>query len=513
MSNLTPQSNGEKRQTRRAEVIEWRPFPVDATPQPVGRYIQAAGDSIGCDPAFVALPLLSALAGAVGTSTRIELNPDWHEPSILWTAIVGDSGTHKSPALKTATRFADTKDAGEIRAFREKMATYEAEQVRYEADLKIWQRKPKDDPSPEKPVPPACRRFLIADVTIEAIADRLADNPRGVLIARDELAGWLDSFNQYKGGRGADTAAWLSIHNAGSLRVDRRGGDRKTIFVQSAAVSLTGGIQPPVLARSLGASHFQDGLAARLLVAMPPKTPRKWTERRIPDDATDAVGRIFTRLWSLEADIDADGDIRPLDLPLTPEARKTWIAFYNRHGAELTALTGDLAAAWSKLEGYAARLALVCHLTDWAVGSDATPGPVDQAAVESGIALTEWFKNETRRVYAVLGEGDDERADRELVDLIRRRGGTITVRALQQASRAYQTADTAEEALTALVKSGWGDWEPTPATPQGGRPAHAFRLSTASTVYTTLETPEENVGSVDVDSADTAESEVTEGTG
>ncbi len=177
MSKPTPQPNGEKRQTRRAEVVEWRPFPVDAIPQPVGRYIQAAGASIGCDPAFVALPLLSALAGAVGTSTRIELKPDWHEPSILWTAIVGDSGTHKTPALKAATRFADRQDAREIRAFREEMAAYEAEQTRYEADLKIWQHKPTSGPAPEKPVPPTCRRFLIADVTIEALADRLGDNP------------------------------------------------------------------------------------------------------------------------------------------------------------------------------------------------------------------------------------------------------------------------------------------------------------------------------------------------
>ena len=230
-----------------AEIVEWRPFPVDAIPQPVGRYIQAAGASIGCDPAFVALPLLSAIAGAVGTSTRIELKPDWHEPSILWTGIVGDSGTHKSPSLKAATRFADSQDArGEIRAFRDDMAAYDVEQQRYETELKVWQRKPSGS-APEKPVAPTCKRFSIADVTIEALADRLADNPRGVLIGRDELAGWLDSFNQYKGGRGADTAAWLSIHNAGSLRVDRRGGDRKTIFVQSAAVSITGGIQPPVL--------------------------------------------------------------------------------------------------------------------------------------------------------------------------------------------------------------------------------------------------------------------------
>jgi hypothetical protein len=489
-----------KREKQRGSVSVntcWQPFPVDALPEPIGRYVQAAAGSIGCDSAFVGLPLLSALAAAVGTSTRIELKPDWHEPAVLWTAIVGDSGTHKSPALKAAVGFMDRQDAHEVRAFHCDMGIYEAEQQRYEAELKAWHRKPTGPP-PEKPTALTCKRFLIADVTIEALADRLADNPRGVLIARDELAGWLDSFNQYKGGRGADTAAWLSIHNAGSLRVDRRGGDRKTIYVPSAAASITGGIQPPVLARSLGACHFQDGLAARLLVAMPPKQPRKWTERRVANEVFDAVGRVFARLWTLEADIDGDGDLQPLDLSLTPEAQKTWIGFYDRHGAELSALTGDLAAAWSKLEGYAARLALICHLTDWAAESSATPGPIDQVAVGSGIALVEWFKNETRRVYSVLSETDEEHADRELVDLIRRRGGAITARELQRASRAYPTADDADDALTRLAKAKWGEWAQTLPDDSGGRPARVFQLCTLLTVDTTPSFPEENRGSVSV---------------
>jgi hypothetical protein len=105
-------------------------------------------------------------------------------------------------------------------------------------------------------------------------------------------------------------------------------------------------------------------------------------------------------------------------------------------------------------------------------------------------------------VYAVLSEGDEERADRELVDLICRRGGAITARELQQASRVYPTADSADEALTGLVTSKRGVWEPILPDASGGRPARVFRLSTPSTVYTTPEIPEENVGSVDVDSVE-----------
>jgi len=482
----------------------WKPFPVDAIPEPVRRYVRTAAGSIGCDPSFVAIPLLAALASAVGTSTRIALKADWQEPAILWTAIVGDSGTHKSPALKAATRFVDERDAREVRACEKAKAAYGGKVLSYEEDMKQWRKSPKGLP-PMMPSFPVCRRFMVADVTVEALADRLGDNPRGILIVRDELAGWLDSFNQYKGGRGADAAAWLSMHNASSLRVDRRTGERKTIIVPSAAVSIAGGIQPPVLARSLGAAHFQDGLAARLLVAMPPKRPRVWTDTQIPPDAIEAVAAVCERLWSLEdgGDLaDPDDEPRPVDLPLTPEAQETWIAFYNRHGAELTAMTGDLAAAWSKLEGYAARLALVAHLTAWAAGSDTAPGPVDRTSVEAGIALVVWFKNEVRRVYGVLGESDKEREQRRLVEWIDQRGGRVTARKVQQGNRRFKTSDEAEAGLQELISAGLGDWESVPTTTKGGRPTRVFRRSTASTVYETPENPEENRGSADVDSVD-----------
>jgi len=146
----------------------WQPFPVGALPEPVGRYVQEAADSIGCDRAFVALPLLSVLAGAVGTSTRIQLKPDWQEPAVVWTGIVGDSGTHKSPALNKATSFLGEQDAHEIRAFQDAIAAHEIEQKQYEANLKTWQRKPNGFP-PIEPQAPVCRRYVVSDVTVEAL--------------------------------------------------------------------------------------------------------------------------------------------------------------------------------------------------------------------------------------------------------------------------------------------------------------------------------------------------------
>ena len=55
---------------------------------------------------------------------------------------------------------------------------------------------------------------------MEAIAPLLQANPRGLLLSRDELAGWIGSFDRYTGGKGsADAAHWLSMHNGEEIVV------------------------------------------------------------------------------------------------------------------------------------------------------------------------------------------------------------------------------------------------------------------------------------------------------
>src|SRR5262249_1361513 len=149
----------------------------------------------------------------------------------------------------------------------------------YEAALKAWQRKREGEP-PTKPVQPVQRRIVISDCTIESIAPILEDNPRGVLCACDELAGLISGLNQYKPkGRGNDAARWLALSQGSRLVIDRRTGDRRSIIVPRAAVSICGTIQPGILARVLTPEYFENGLAARVLIVHPPELPKKWSKR------------------------------------------------------------------------------------------------------------------------------------------------------------------------------------------------------------------------------------------
>jgi hypothetical protein len=194
---------------------------------------------------------------------------------------------------------------------------------------------------------------------------------------------------------------------------------------------------------------------------------------------------------------------------LAPAAKRTWTAYFDAHAAEQVDLTGDLAAAWSKLEEYPARLALVAHMVRVAAGDRTLTKTniLDAESMSAGIRLAEWFKYEARRVYAMLTESDADRDRRRLVEWIERKGGSVAARDAQQGCRWLKVPGAAEAALEALVKAGQGTWQPTTPNPKGGRPSRVFTLSMQSTVYETPATHVEEGGSVDVDSADVAGSE------
>lgn len=464
-----------------AEAPRWQSFPLDTLPPTCRRFVRETTEALGVDASYVALPALAVLASAIGNTRRIALNRTWTAPAVLWLMIVGESGMLKGAALKAADKAAMKRQRKALDAHKNALAAYESEVEDYKEVLKAWKAggRDKGEPAPVPPDRPTLERCIVSDVTVEALADRLQDNPRGLLLARDELSGWLGSFNAYKSGKGADEAHWLTMFDAVALVVDRKTGDRPTIIVPRAAVSITGGIQPGILRRMLTQAYQESGMAARLLMTMPPRQPKQWTDREVSCATEQAFGDVYANLWTLAPVVD-DGEPRPLDLPLSAEALPLWIDFVNRHGHETFELTGALAAAWSKLEGYAARLALVVELAGWAespYGDGRGPAEISAESVRAGIALVEWAKNETRRIYAMLAEDDDEREVREVVEWIQRHGGHTTVRELQSMRQRFPTADTAEGFLSSLVVSQTGHWVDVLPGPRGGRSTCEFHLN------------------------------------
>lgn len=474
-----------------ARAIErYKPFPMDVLPAAVGNYVRAASGAIGCDASFIALPLLGCLARAVGNKRTIRLKRTWCEPAIIWAAIVGKSGTHKTPALQAATAFLNRAQSKAIEGFQEAVSRFDEDKALYDRDFQAWKRSKSTEPPPWPPQEPVCERFITTDCTIEALAFLLHSQFDGVLIPRDELAGWLGGIAEYKGGKGSDLGHWLAMWSAAPLTVDRKTGAIKMIHVPRAAVSLCGGIQPGVLRKAIGQEHMQDGLCARLLLAMPEPKPVRWTDAIVDHDTEAAMGSVFEKLIGMTSGADGDGNPEPFAMPLSDGAKRIWVEYFNRHRAELSELDDDLAAAWSKLEAYTARFALIFQLCSWAAGEQyASDQQIDEAAMQAAIVLSDWFGGEAKRVYGLFSESNGDREHRELAELIGRKGGKITARELMRSSRRFGTADEAETALDELVRAGLGRWVPQPPGPKGGSPTRVFWTVDALTVDGTPKNP------------------------
>jgi hypothetical protein len=495
-----------------AEDLTFRPFPVDALPDPIRGFVAAGAKAIGCDPSYLGLVMLTTLAAAIGNTRRLQLKRGWPAPPIIWVAIVGESGTAKTPAFKLVMRPIRERQRKALERYDQEVKRYEADLARWDKEMNAWKRaKNTSDDPPAKPDPPQAERFVVSDTTVEALAPILLVNPRGLLMSRDELAGWIGSFDRYAGGKGkagADSANWLSMFNAENIIVDRKTGFPRTIFVPHASVCVVGGIQPVILTRALSIEHRESGLAARLLLTWPPRKAKRWTEADIDPKAEAEFARLVDRLFELQPTVGAEGEAVPVLVRLDPDAKAAWTAYYNAHADEQADLTGDLSAAWSKLEEYAARLALVIHFVRWAANDPTLKDPdiLDLASMNAGITLANWFKHEARRVYAMLDEPDTARDQRRLIEWIDRKGGLVTPREVQQGCRWLKEPGAAEAALEELVKAGRGTWEQSPAG-QRGQPTRRFKLSTVSTVYGNGEIPKENRNTVDVDGVDAPKTE------
>ncbi|MAG17653.1 MAG: hypothetical protein CMJ21_06240 [Phycisphaerae bacterium] len=465
-------------------IQQYRPFPVGALPEPLRGFVLEASSAVGCDAAFIAVPVLTAVMAAIGNTRRVRLRSSWVEPCVLWGMIVGSPGTMKSPAVELAVAPLHRLQGESVARYKEELGVYELEKARHDAEFKDW-KKSKDrdsDNPPEAPAVPQLERMLVSDTTTEALAEVLVSSPRGVLLYRDELAGWLRGLDQYKGGHGSDCQQYLEMHRAGRLIVDRKTGQRRTIHVDRAAVSITGGIQPGTLKRILRPEFFENGMTARLLMAAPPRAEKKWSDKELTLAIQARYDALFDGLRALTFDM-SSGEPEPIDIPLTDDAQAAYVTFYNELAREQAQAPDEVAGMLAKIEGCAARLALIIHIVrDEA--NDLTledSGAIDESSVMLAITLVRWFAQEAERVYAMLGETDEQSDRRRLIELIARHGGQVTPTELRRAVRAFRdSTDAAAAALQELVDAGHGQWQEVAPGPKGGRRTRRFVLTAQS---------------------------------
>lgn len=387
--------------------LSFETFPLEVLPEPLRVYCAESAASLGADPTWIAVPMLSALAAGIGNSYAIKLKADRIQPAAIWTALVGSSGCGKSPALKSAVGPILDKQRPLLLA--------------HQLEMKQWMAS-RDGSS----APPAPMRFATDDATIESLVSLMQESQRGLILVRDELAGLFD-FGRYasSGDGGATVAKFLEIWNGGQVLVDRKVSGVQ--FVARASLSIAGGIQPKTLARVLKASFHDNGLASRWLFTCPTEREPDWYDEVVSEKSAWAYREVLDRLYCLPCNPGPNGVPTPeyLVVDANSPAKDALAQFVREHGRLKADLDEDQAAAWQKLEDYAGRFALVLQLAEWAAnGKDQDPPTVaDLKSVQGGITLARWFGNESKRIFRLLRGSTEDKVQDALLQFVKKRWG------------------------------------------------------------------------------------------
>jgi Protein of unknown function (DUF3987) len=425
-------------------------------------WVEDAAASASAPVDYVVAPLLAAASALIGHSRWAQAWVGWKEPPHLWCASVGDSGDGKSPGADTIQLYilpeierrmvADFPDT-----MREKQAEIEAAKIRAEnwkeemrVAIKTGQPLPlQPAPVPREPIEPL---LMMSDTTIERVASLLATaTPKGVLLTRDELAGWLLGMNTYNDGA---RAFWLEAYGGRRYRVDRQKSP-EPIIVPRFAVSWFGGTQPDKVAEIMQGAD--DGLLARFMWFWP--DPMDFARPKRPP-ATEWAITALDRLRMLEL-AQGDNGPAPLTVSLSDAAADRMVDVGRQFQKRRETTAGLTRSAIGKARGLALRLSLVLEYLRWC-GEDgyAEPPTVisDDALHAAAAFVIDYVIPSAERTY---GDAACSDADRNVTMLARwiakEKPDAVHVRDLQRSVRlpGLRTADAIHAACKALIEAGW----------------------------------------------------------
>jgi hypothetical protein len=427
-------------------------------------WLEAEAENRSAPIDFVAGGLLASASALIGNARWVSPWPGWKEPAVLWLAEVGDPSSGKSPAQDAVREPMSLLEAelalgyaDDLHRWRTQAQQAKARRAKWEPEVKAAVDKgyptpemPREAVDPEKPPRP---RLVLTDTTPEEAARLVAGQPRGLLMHRDELAGFIGGFDRYGGG-GAERAFWIEAYGGRRFVVDRVKSSGDPIIIPRLSIAVLGGLQPDKLASALFAGD-DDGFAARFFYLWPdPVPPRRPT--RVVD--YQAVAAAFRRLQALPMGTDENGDPCPVLVRLDGAAADLFDEWRQEHAKETA--SGKLAGHFGKMPGQLLRLALVLEFLWWsAAAGEPEPTEVSLDAVLAAAALLEdYFKPMAERPFGDAALPERERLAATLArHVIKRRLERLNARKIRREARlpGLREASKVKLAIEELEASGW----------------------------------------------------------
>src|SRR5262249_32076268 len=464
------QARGRKAETGTWEEPDWAllddrrgelpDFPVEAWPASLHGWLLRAARGAGVTPAHVAVPLLGIASSLIGTARRVRACRPWSEPLTMWVAVIGFSGTGKTPGMDVTRRVLSQIERGRKQTIAEMQREHETRAQRAKAEKKKWEKAVSEAVEAKLPPPPkpaeatepdafVAPRLCLSDGTIERLAVLLEARPQGLAFVADELARLFFNMKRYSNGQ--DNEFWLEAWNGKNFVVERQG--RPPVVLDHLLVGVIGSFQPDKLARAFEGDD--DGMYARFCFGWP-EDPAHMPLSNEVTEIEPEIQNALTRLINLPTD--EDGVFAPRTVDLSAEAVSAFETFRTFLAQLKPELDGREREWVAKGGTHVLRLSgTLCYL-DWAMQGGAEPHSIGQQYVEAAIRLwREYFWPHSRAALRQIGRTEKHTNARRALCWIRtnRKAEVSLFDIRREALGRRLDAEQTRSLLDGLVRAGW----------------------------------------------------------
>jgi len=483
------QARGRKAKTGTWEEPDWAllddrrgelpDFPVEALPASLHGWLLRAARGAGVTPAHVAVPLLGIASSLIGTARRVRACRPWSEPLTMWVAVIGFSGTGKTPGMDVTRRVLSLIERARKQKIAELQREHETRAQRAKAEKKKWENAVAEAveaklPPPPKPAeatepgPFVAPRLCLSDGTIERLAVLLEARPQGLAFVADELARLFLNMKRYSNGQ--DNEFWLEAWNGKNFVVERQG--RPPVVLDHLLVGVAGGFQPDKLARAFEGDD--DGMYARFCFGWPEEPAHMPLSNEVSEIEPE-IQNALTRLINLPTG--EDGVFAPRTVDLSADA----VSVFETFRAFLAQLKRDLDGRereWVAKGGtHVLRLTGTLAYLDWAMLGGPEPQSISEQYVEAAVRLWRYyFWPHSRAALRQIGLSEKHTNARRALAWIRaNQKAEVSLQDIRQDALGRRLdAEQTRSLLDGLAPAGWLKLV-TKKT--GGRDVHRWQVN------------------------------------
>lgn len=381
-------------------VLELNP---DWLPEALREGCMDIAERLSCPLDYVAIPAIVGAGTALGNTVGIlpkEFDDSWVVHAGFWGGIVGSPGSMKTPAL-----IASLKPLHHL----EEMAAnqYKLDYIQYKSDKAAFDKSMADFKSgkstafPIEPSKPVKTRYIVNDVTYQALGEILAENPRGILALADELSGLLQSLDTpgQEAARGFYLSGW---GGQGTYTFDRI--TRDSITLTRYQLAVFGGFQPDrikaYVRQSQSGSSKNDGLLQRFQLLVWPDLSGEFSliDRPANKQALTRMHQAITSLQQLSSSwitgVVKNGSGVQL-LHFDKDAQELFNNWYQENEAMLRAgsLSPSEHSHFAKYRSLVPGLALLFHLLN------GHQDLVSKDSLQIALQFARYLKSHAKRTY------------------------------------------------------------------------------------------------------------------